>query len=583
MQEKYFNDTSAQLNILLNSLLILEEDPDNFQLVEELMRISHSLKGSSRIMDFKLMEHLFHAVEDNLSRYRSEKVMSLSSFVDEMLVLGRKIEFVIDKLQMGFSEEEIQRRLDEKIKESGNFSFELKEPVQSDSSRIHIGINKLDALNKLMGELMIKQVTVEHYISELEKLEIETGVCNELLRNSLSSFLNRVDSEGPLQLATDNLLDMVLSCDTTQKVISESKKKIWRNLKLMPSQMNELLNLAQKNILHSRLTPISQAFEMIPRLVRDLCRTQGKKVKLTIDGGETLLDKYILDGISTSLIHIIRNAVDHGIEIPEKRISEGKGDSGRIYILATSRGEKVIIRVEDDGQGIDEEKLKQKLRERKLLDEEELARITSRELYQYLLRQGISTKDVISEISGRGVGMDIVRDTLERLKGSIKMQSARGEGTIIEIEVPLTLSIMQAVPVSVREETYCIPVFNLERVVHARFGELKKKEQYLYHEKEDCIPVASLARVMGTAKHSPVDDDEQVILVVLRSVEKRWAIIVDEVQHKKEIVVKDLGTFLKKVRHILGATITGEGRIHLVLDVPSLIRTFESKKLDRAV
>jgi two-component system, chemotaxis family, sensor kinase CheA len=581
MQEKYFNNTASQLNILLNSLLILEEDPENFQLVEELMRITHSLKGSSRLMDFKLIEHLFHAMEDKFSSYRNETAATLSAFIDDLLLQGRKIEYILEKLQMGFSEEDIQKRLEEKLKGNSEFQFETREPHPADVSRVMVGINKLDALNKMIGELTIKQVSLEHYVTELEKLEMETVVSNELLRSSLSDFLNREEDQGPLILAVDNLLDIVHTCDNSLKILSESKKKIWRSLKLIPTEMKELLSLAQKNILHSRLTPVSHAFEMIPRLVRELCRTQGKKVKLTIDGGETLLDKYILDGISTSLIHLIRNAVDHGIEHPERRTAEGKSDSGRIYIQAVSRGEKVVIRVEDDGQGIDEEKLKQRLLERGLLSEAELRHLKQSELYHYLLRQGISTRDEISEISGRGVGMDVVRTTLERLKGSIRIQSARGVGTIIELDVPLTLSLMQAVPVVVKGETYCIPIFNLEKVVQVRFGELQNREPFYHYDKEEAVPIASLGWIVGNARHSQVDEDTQMTLVYLRSVEKRWALLVDEAHHKKEIVVKECGTFLKRVKHILGATITGEGRVALILDVPSIIKTLEMKEQDR--
>jgi chemotaxis protein histidine kinase CheA len=579
MKQKFFNDTIAQLNILLNSVLIIEEEPDNLFLVDDLMRISHSLKGSSRVMEFRLLEGLFHTLEDKFSHYKREKATPISSFVDEVLTLGNRIQFCLDMLFQGFPEQEVEEKLEGTMKED---SFCVPEAVDSqiyESSSVQVGINRLDSLSKLISELLVKEVSAEHYLSELESIEAEARQAEEEISRIHGECFKSVPPGSQDTRQSRELIARMADRQSALKTIDESKKKLWRNLKLIFPQQRCLLELAQRRILQARLTPISQAFEMIPRHVRDLCKSQGKKVKLTIDGEDTLLDKYVLDGISLCLLHLIRNAIDHGIETPEQRVREGKGESGRLYIGAISQGNRVIIKVEDDGQGIDEEKLRSKLKERGLLTDAELQSINSKELYQYLLRHGISTKDEVDLLSGRGVGMDVVRENLERLKGSITIQSEKGIGALIEIEVPLTLSIMQAIPVRLKDEMFCIPLFNIEKILPLSPEDLVRKGKFYFSGTLGDIPLMHLSELLLNENHPCLEgNEEEVKVVILRSVEKRWAIIVDEVSQRKEIVVKDLGSFIRRIKHILGATVTGDGTIILVIDVPSLFRTMEKWK-----
>jgi chemotaxis protein histidine kinase CheA len=580
MKQKFFNDTIAQLNILLNSILIFEEEPDNLFLVDDLMRIAHSLKGSSRVMEFRLLESLFHDLEDKFSRYKKEKPPSISSFIDEVLTLGNKIQFCLDMLFQGFPEAEIVEKLEGSLREDTFCATETIELQLHESSSVQVGINRLDSLSKLISELLVKEVSAEHYLTELESLESDARHAEEEISLMLGDWM-RSESLAVAQGFSDSrdLLSRMADRENSLRTIDENRKKLWRNLKMILPQQRCLLELVQRRILQARLTPISQAFEMIPRHVRDLCKSQGKKVKLTIDGEDTLLDKYVLDGISTCLLHLIRNAIDHGIESPEHRVREGKSESGRLYIGAVSQGNRVTIKVEDDGQGIDEEKLRKRLTERGLLTTAELQAISPRDLYQYLLRQGVSTKDEVDLLSGRGVGMDVVRENLERLKGSITIQSEKGIGTLIEIEVPLTLSIMQAIPVGLNDEMFCIPYFNIEKVLALSPDELVKKGRFYFNPKTGDTPLIPLSDILH-GENQKVSEEKEVEdrVVILRSVEKRWGIIVNEVHQRREIVVKDLGSFIKRIRHILGATVTGDGTIILVLDVPSLFKTMEKWK-----
>jgi two-component system chemotaxis sensor kinase CheA len=573
MKQKFFDDTSLQLNILLNTVVILEDQAGNTSLVDNLMRIAHSLKGSSRVMEFRLLESLFHTLEDRLLKYRDKGGEALSPLVDDMLSLGRQIQFCLTMLRAGFGEDEVEQRLNES---SAFDSIDMSVPGevrQEDSSIVQVGISRLDELTNLMSEILIKENSLQHHLSELERLGVRLSQKSYEFFGELKNRLS-VDDNGKKDL---DPVSVLLAYDELHRTEEEKIKKHIRGLKVLSHHIDSLLEEAKHDVLLTRLAPVSEAFDMIPRFVRELSGTQGKKVKLTVDGGETLLDKYILDGISKALLHLIRNAVDHGIETPVERKALGKGEAGRLLISATSQGNRVIIRVEDDGRGIDEARLKEKVLERGLVSSDEISGLSSQDLYKFLFRHGISTSEKVSEISGRGVGMDVVRESLERLKGSIRINSTAGMGTFVELQVPLTLSIMQAYSVRSRDEYYFIPSFNVDRIADVPLEDVRREREVFVWEKGDELPIANLVKVLyrDTAGRNETGGNDTLKVVILRSLEKRWGIVVDEVFPKKEVVVKSLGAFLRKVRHFQGATVTGDGRVFLILDVPSLFKALE--------
>jgi len=579
MKQKFFDDASLQLNILLNTVVILEDQPGNASLVDNLMRIAHSLKGSSRVMEYRLLESLFHTLEDRFQQYRDKGTEGLSPLVDDMLSLGRQIQFCLTMLRTGSSEDEIEQ----KLHESPAFdSIEMCMPgevQQNDSSIVQVGISRLDDLTNLMSEILIKEKSLQHHLSELERIGMNFSQKSSdffaAVRKRVSGLSIGYDHEQNRR----DLGALISGYEETHRNEEEKIKKHIRGLKVQSHHIDSLLEEAKHDVLRIRLAPISEAFEMIPRFVRELSGSQGKKVRITVDGGETLLDKYILDGISKALLHLIRNAVDHGIENPSERKERGKGESGRLLISASSQGNRVIIRVEDDGRGIDEDKLKDKLLERGLVSQDEVNELSSQDLYKFLFRHGISTSEKVSEISGRGVGMDVVRESLERLKGSIRIHSTPKMGTFVELQVPLTLSIMQAYSVKSRDECYYIPSFNVDRIVQVPSEELRRERDVFIWEKGEDLPIANLVKVLyrdvTASGNAEFRENGNVKVVILRSLEKRWGIMVDEVFPKKEVVVKSLGAFLRKVRHFQGATVTGDGKVFLILDIPSLFKTVE--------
>jgi two-component system chemotaxis sensor kinase CheA len=325
---------------------------------------------------------------------------------------------------------------------------------------------------------------------------------------------------------------------------------------------NELQNLVMK----VRMVPIEQVFNRFPRMVRDLSQESNKKVRLEIYGADTELDKTVVDAMGDPLMHLIRNAIDHGIETPEERIKLGKPEEGVIKLLAYHEGNNIYIEVEDDGSGINIEKVKKKAVEKGILSEEALNRMSEEDIYNLLFIPGFSTSDKVTDISGRGVGMDVVKRRVEELNGTIKIESKPGKGTRVIIRLPLTLAIIQSLLVKVSDEVYAIPLSNIEEIVKLEEAEIRtvKNAEVLY-SRGRVIPLYRLSRVLGLP-----DKNRCNFAVIVRTGGKQMGIAVDDLVGEEEIVIKSIDKMVNLNKNFVGATILGNGKVALILDVNTL-------------
>ena len=335
------------------------------------------------------------------------------------------------------------------------------------------------------------------------------------------------------------------------------------------SQLGRISGEIQELVTKLRMVPVSFVFDKFPRLVRDLSKGMGKEVRLAIDGKETELDRNVIDEIGDPMVHLIRNSLDHGIEAPADRLKIGKPKEGTIHIAAYQEGNGVIIEVRDDGKGIDPVKIRAKAVEKGIMTREEAQNLTDEEAIRLTFLPGFSTAPVVTDLSGRGVGMDAVKSKVESLNGQFQVESRVGEGTRVLIRLPLTLAIVLALLIRVGEETYAISLENVEETL------LVKKEDIKYVHG---TPVTNVRgeilslRDLGTVLSAPVERESvgECPVVVVRSGRSRLGFIVDELVGQQEIVIKPLGKLLAKVRGIAGATILGDGNVALILDVASL-------------
>lgn len=397
-----------------------------------------------------------------------------------------------------------------------------RKPKTADSGSIRVSIDKIDDLINMMGELVITQ----SMLNQLGSIE-EFGAADfEKLRDGL------------VQLE--------------------------RNTREM-----------QENIMRIRMLPISFVFQRFPRLIHDLSEKLNKKIELEMSGEQTELDKTVMEKIGDPLVHLVRNSIDHGIESPEERRLSGKNESGVIKLNAFHEGGNIVIEIIDDGAGLNRDKIISKAVQNNIIAEDEI--LTDEQIYELIFSPGLSTADEVSDVSGRGVGMDVVRRNIRDLGGTVEVSSETNKGSIFTIRLPLTLAIMDGQSVSVGNEIYIIPLVSIVESLQVRSDEIKGVvgKASLYRLRDEYIPIVRLHDVfsIGTECHKL----EEGLLVVVEGEGIKIALFIDDLLGQQQVVIKSLETHYKKVKGISGATILGDGTVALIIDVAGLIRLSQTE------
>ncbi|WP_100330930.1 chemotaxis protein CheA [Bacillus xiapuensis] len=327
----------------------------------------------------------------------------------------------------------------------------------------------------------------------------------------------------------------------------------------------------QNIILNMRMVPVETVFNRFPRMVRQLARDLNKQVNLEIIGAETELDRTVIDEIGDPLVHLIRNAIDHGVEMPEERKAKGKPEEGTVKLKAFHSGNHVFIEIEDDGAGINKEKVLSKALEKGVVTEEQAASLTDKQIYELIMASGFSTADQVSDISGRGVGLDVVKTTIESLGGSISIDAVEGEGSIFSVQLPLTLSIISVMLVEVEKEKYAIPLSSIiETAIVKKEDVLNAHSQQVIDFRGKVVPLVFLEEIFDVPAVS--ESDEYYSIVIVRKGDRMAGLVVDSFIGQQEVVLKSLGNYLTNVFAISGATILGDGQVALIIDCNALIK-----------
>ncbi len=351
---------------------------------------------------------------------------------------------------------------------------------------------------------------------------------------------------------------------------------IAQNLTETTDTMARISDDLQDTIMQVRMVQVKTVFSRFPRLVRDLSRKSGKKVELITEGEDTELDKSVIEAIGDPLVHLIRNSVDHGLEHGEERLNAGKSETGHLWLRASHAGNSVIIEVEDDGNGMDPEKIKARSIEKEIISQEESEKLDDREAIELIFAPGFSTAEEVSDVSGRGVGMDVVKDNIKDLNGSVAIESEMGKGTKITVTLPLTLAIIEALLVKVRGDTYAIPldaVSETTKISSDNVSEVNKREATTL--RGEVLGVVELAEILG---RPPLDQKRDILPLVVISVNnRRLGLVVDQLLQRQEIVIKSMGEYLGSIQGLSGATIMGDGSVILILDPSEIMRQMTNK------
>ena len=383
----------------------------------------------------------------------------------------------------------------------------------------------------------------------------------------LDQIMNMV---GELVLVRNRLVSLVGA-----KSADEDMAKAVANLDVVTADL-------QGAVMKTRMQPIKKVFGRFPRVVRDLARSLGKDINLELEGEETDLDKNLVEALADPLVHLVRNSVDHGIEMPDIRIANGKNRTGTVRLSASQEGDHILLKISDDGAGMDPEKLKNIAVERGVLDSEQAARMSDQDAFNLIFAPGFSTKKEISDISGRGVGMDVVKTKITQLNGSVQINSAKGVGTTMEIKVPLTLAILPTLMVVVGKQTFALPLAAVNEIFNLDLSKTKVVDgQRTVIVRQKAIPLFYLedwlVRRRGKAHKRTDHSGLGNVVIVQLGANKQVGFVVDSLIGQEEVVIKPLGTMLQGTPGMAGATITSDGGIALILDVPSLLKHYAKK------
>ncbi|AZF11862.1 Signal transduction histidine kinase CheA [Pseudomonas sp. R2-37-08W] len=397
-------------------------------------------------------------------------------------------------------------------------------------------------------------------VADKPATEAETTVRVDTAR--LDDIMNMV---GELVLVRNRLVRLGLNSG------DEAMQKAVSNLDVVTADL-------QTAVMKTRMQPIKKVFGRFPRLVRDLARQLKKEINLELVGEETDLDKNLVEALADPLVHLVRNAVDHGVETPEEREASGKSRGGKVILAAEQEGDHILLSITDDGKGMDPAILRNIAVKRGVMDKDAADRLTDTECYNLIFAPGFSTKTEISDVSGRGVGMDVVKTKISQLNGSINIYSTKGQGSKIVIKVPLTLAIMPTLMVMLGNQAFAFPLVNVNEIFHldlSRTNVVDGQEVVIVRDK--ALPLFYLKRwLVASAKHEEQREGHVVILSVGT---QRIGFVVDQLVGQEEVVIKPLGKMLQGTPGMSGATITGDGRIALILDVPSMLKRYAARRI----
>ncbi|TDB38839.1 MAG: hybrid sensor histidine kinase/response regulator [Actinobacteria bacterium] len=609
--KKFQEEATEYLQRLNEGVITLEAEPENRELIDQMLRDAHTLKGSSRMVGLIEISDVAHRLEDIMVKVRDGDMRYAPEMSDVFFEALDTIVFLSESAGADVSgEADIPALLERLAVVAGNGALDeaaedapagpmpeappapaAQSPAKEQKSAskgvkkpspkkavhdeetlqtrvqhtVRVRTEQVDRLLNLVSEVVIAQIKDEQRSRDLRSLQALMNETNQLWSRVRTTAMNMAanDSGGfseELEMLDELLADQRKRLGSIVKVDAEDA-----------SRASTVVSDLQEQSMALRMLPVSTVFNTFPRSVRDLAHQFNKDVELEIEGGDTELDKKVLEEINDPLIHIMRNAVDHGIESPAERVAAGKPAKGTIRLAAKQEGDHIIIEIADDGAGIDPEKVRAAAVRKGYVSQTEAKSMSDREASYLIFEAGFSTSAIITEISGRGVGMDVVREFIvEKLKGSLDVTSVLGQGTTFRLTIPLTLAIIRALLVSTGGRTYAIPTASIEETLRIDPAEVIKVEgREVIRRQRRTIPIVHLRDVLGLEAGEVSGRKLPVVTVGFSG--HRIGFLVDSFVGEQQIVIKTLGTHLVRVDNVAGVTILGAGEVVPILNVPDLM------------
>lgn len=595
--KEFLIESYENLDRLDQDFIALEKEPNNRDTLGSIFRTIHTIKGTSGFLAFNQLEAVTHAGESLLARLRDGQLALTAEITTGLLSMVDAVREMLGSVEANGNEGErhdqeliaILTRLVETRKETDTpLAAGTGESAQNATqSGLRLGdilvregkatagdIVGAVAQQKAgdprhVGEILVENGTVKphdvvHALNTLQQSRGH-GASDSTIRVDVAQLDRLMNGMSELVLLRNQIVQYANSSDASEL--------LWTSQRL-----NLLTTELQEGVMKTRMQPIGNIWSKFSRLVRDMARSCGKQVRIEMEGEETELDKTIIEAIKDPLTHLVRNAVDHGIESPEVRRTAGKTPEGLLFLRAFHEGGQVNIEVADDGAGLDFEKLRNKAIQKSLITADQARRMTEREITNLVFLPGLSTAEKVTNVSGRGVGMDVVRTNIEKIGGIVDVQSKPGQGSTVRMKIPLTLAIIPALIVASAGERYAIPQASLLELVRlegeqAHNGVEQVNGAPVYRLRERLLPLVYLNRELKLDTNTPDAgscETRNVNIIVLRADERQFGLVVDDINDTEEIVVKPLSKQLKSINAYAGATIMGDGNVALILDVLGL-------------
>lgn len=635
IKEDFLVEAFEMIEQLDQDLVELESNPEDLDLLNRIFRVAHTIKGSSSFLNFDILTRLTHNMEDVLNKARRDELKITPDVMDVVLHSIDLMKALLVAIRDNGTDANSGIEIDDtvvRLQAISNGGAPTAEDSPAPAPQAQSTESApADSNNPLADEpeLDYSKMSTEEVEAEIERLLKKRQEADKQARAAqkaggatpavqapkapeapkpaaakpTAKAAPKKDGGGEKAPATNveqtvrvdvkrldhlmNLIgELVLGKNRLIKIYGDVEERydgerFLEELNQVVASISSVTTDVQLAVMKTRMQPVGKVFNKFPRMVRDLSRELGKNIELVITGEETELDKSIVEEIGDPLVHIIRNSCDHGIEKPEDRVAAGKPEGGTVNLKAYNEGNHIVIEVADDGKGLDADMLRHKAIEKGLISEREADSMSDKEAFGIIFKPGFSTAAAITNVSGRGVGMDVVKTNIEKLNGIIDIESEKGVGTTQKLKIPLTLAITQALLVAVQEEYYAIPLSSVIETVRVSQDEIYTVDgKSVLRLRDEVLPIVHLADIFKV--NFVLESTNEVYVVVIGLAEQKMGVIVDCLVGQEEVVIKSLGYYLKGTEGIAGATVRGDGKITMIVDVAAMMDMAKEVKVNVA-
>jgi two-component system chemotaxis sensor kinase CheA len=575
--QDYLTECEEILQQLDQDLVTLESAPEDAELLNRIFRAFHTIKGTSGFLGFTQIVELTHHAEDVLNVLRKGERKVTHRVMDALLAALDQLRRMIRDVRGGAAHEYeldgLVRDLHDLVQPDCSEHHEAgAQPASSGAMAVEDQASRAE--RNSTADLSVVDRGSQSQPKELSAKPIASAVeTTRTIRVDVTKLDELINLVGELVLERNRLIH--LSRGFSERQFADDRFE--SSLLQCAARLSFITDELQTAGLRTRMVPVEAIFRRFPRMVRDLAGALGKEVELVIQGEDTELDKTVAEQIVDPLVHLLRNSLDHGIELPTTRVERGKPARGTVRVEARQEGDNIVIEIEDDGAGMDHNRIAKKALEKGIISQEQLSAMSPREILDLIFLPGFSLAEKVSDVSGRGVGMDVVRSNMKKLNGAVEIDSELDKGSCIRLRLPLTLAILPVLLVAVAKETYALPLRSVVETIRIRASEVHcANGTDMLRLRDRMIPVCWLHQAIGLPSEVR-SHDALLRVVVLAAGQRRIGLVVDQLVGQEETVIKSISSHLHDVPGLAGATISGDGEVRLILDPAGLLSHIEER------